>query len=122
MPTTALFTRLAMHRTTDATFDAALADPHQPKLTILFLWGINCPNCEVAKQAMQITPERYAWPDVRWLHANVYEDPAMATRFGVHGIPVFLVFQGRRPAGRITGWPGSDACTRASERQRQQTT
>jgi hypothetical protein len=95
-----------------------LADPTAPGLTILFLWGRDCPNCDIAKRAMLLGQERLVWSNVRWLHCNVYDDPDMATRFGLHGIPVFLVFHGRRPSGRITSWPGLHAFVMAIERQR----
>jgi len=83
----------------------------------MFLWGKDCPNCDIAKRAMLINPARLLWPDVRWLHCNVYDDPAMGLRFGLHGIPVFLVFRGSRPMGRITSWPGAEEFAAAIERQ-----
>ncbi len=87
-------------------------------LDILFLWGRDCVNCEIAKTAMLAASERFRWPDVRWLHANVYADPDIATRFGLHGIPVFFVFRHGRKLGRITEWPGADAFVDAIEKLR----
>ena len=46
-----------------------------------------------------------------------YEDPTMGTRFGLHGIPAFLVFAGARKLGRITPWPGTEAFATAIETQ-----
>lgn len=94
---------------TVATLDAVLAQPDRPPVTVLFLWGRNCPNCDIAKNEIRLSPDRFLWPDVRWLHCNVYEDGEMATRFGLHGIPVFLVFRHARSVGRITSWPGTEA-------------
>ena len=54
---------------------------------------------------------------MRWLHANVYDDPEMGNRFGLHGVPAFFVFRGSRRLGRITGWPGGEAFIRAVEEQ-----
>jgi hypothetical protein len=96
--------------------DAALAE--DARLRVLFLWGRDCPNCDIAKGEMLLAPERFGWPDVEWLHDNVYEDRAMAVRFGLHGIPTFLVFRGARKLGRITPWPGADAFVAAIERVR----
>ena len=59
-----------------------------------------------------------SWPDVDWLHDNVYADPRMGTRFGLHGIPTFLVFRGARKLGRITPWPGTGPFVEAIERLR----
>jgi len=96
--------------------DAALADDE--RLRVLFLWGRDCPNCDIAKGEVLLAPERFRWPDVDWLHDNVYEDRAMAVRFGLHGIPTFMVFRGTRKLGRITPWPGTEAFVAAIERVR----
>lgn len=111
------FARFAMRAAANANLDEILAEPEAPRLTILFLWGLNCPNCEVAKRTLMQQPERFHWQDVRWLHANVYDDMEIATRFGVHGIPTFFVFKGTKKLGRITSWPGADAFVAAIDRQ-----
>ena len=96
--------------------DTLLTD--DARVRVLFLWGRDCPNCDIAKSEMLLAPERFHWPDVDWLHDNVYEDRAMAVRFGLHGIPTFMVFRGARKLGRITPWPGTDAFVAAIERAR----
>ena len=111
------FARFPMRPVTHDSLDAVLAEDVPQALTLLFLWGRDCPNCDIAKAAMLARPERFQWPELRWLHDNVYDDPEMATRFGLHGIPVFFLFRGRRAAGRITGWPGGTAFADASAKQ-----
>lgn len=100
--------------------EARLAEclPDDGKLRILFLWGKDCPNCDIAKGQMLLAQDRFSWPDVEWLHDNVYEDPGMATRFGLHGIPAFFVFRGSRKLGRIGQWPGTAAFVEAIEKLR----
>ncbi|MGN2252625.1 thioredoxin family protein [Frateuria sp. GZRe12] len=110
------FEQFPMRRVLESELDAALSESARD-LTILFLWGRDCPNCDIAKRAMLLAHERFQWPRVRWLHDNVYEDPGMATRFGLHGIPAFFVFAGTRKLGRITSWPGADAFVRAIDTQ-----
>lgn len=110
------FERFPMQRVREPELDAVLAD--DGAIRILFLWGRDCPNCDSAKAQMLLTPERFTWPDVTWLHDNVYEDPTMATRFGLHGIPAFFVFRGRRRLGRISPWPGTAAFVEAIEKVR----
>lgn len=102
------FTRFPMQRVRSDELDARLADG-AAALDILFLWGRDCPNCDIAKRAILAQPQRMTWPGVRWLHDNVYEDAAMATRFGLHGIPTFFVFRRGNRQGRITSWPGVEA-------------
>jgi thioredoxin-like negative regulator of GroEL len=111
------FNRFAMRKVTSAELDAVLAESDAAPLTILVLWGRDCPNCDIAKRALLTRQESYSWPAVRWLHDNVYDDEAMAHRFGLHGIPVFFVFRGARKIGRITSWPGPEAFVEAIDKQ-----
>jgi hypothetical protein len=116
-PQSALFfSSLAMQAVTSANLDAELRD--DGGLRILFLCGHDCPNCDIAKAQMLQAPAQFAWPGVHWLHDNVYDDRAMATRFGLHGIPTFIVFRGAKKLGRISPWPGSDQFIAAIERAR----
>ncbi|MDR6935524.1 MULTISPECIES: thioredoxin family protein [unclassified Luteibacter] len=110
------FQRFPMERVTTGELDAELARDDD-RIVILFLWGRDCPNCDIAKRQILLTPERFAWPEVRWLHDNVYDDPKMATRFGLHGIPAWFVFHRGKKLGRITSWPGADAFVDAVNRQ-----
>ena len=110
------FDAFPMRAVTSSNLDDALSD--DGRLRILFLWGRDCPNCDIAKAQMLESPARFLWPDVAWLHDNVYEDRAMAVRFGLHGIPTFMVFRGARKLGRITPWPGTEAFAAAIERAR----
>ncbi|URL59978.1 thioredoxin family protein [Luteibacter flocculans] len=110
------FQRFPMQRIVDQALDADLAMDDN-RIVILFLWGRDCPNCDIAKRQMLLTPERFAWPEVRWLHDNVYDDPTMATRFGLHGIPAFFLFHRGRKLGRITSWPGTEPFVDAVARQ-----
>jgi hypothetical protein len=111
------FDAFPMRRIASAGLDAALAEPAPERISILFLWGRDCPNCDIAKRAMLTAPARFRWPEVRWFHDNVYDDFDMATRFGLHGIPVFILFHGKRQLGRITSWPGVDEFADAVARQ-----
>lgn len=111
------FARFPMQAVRSEALDAVLGEPGAPPVTVLFLWGLNCPNCDAAKRAILVSPDRFRWPAVRWLHANVYDDPEMANRFGLHGVPAFFVFRGSQRMGRITGWPGAGAFARAVEEQ-----
>ncbi len=110
------FQRFPMRRVSEALLDEVLRETDAP-LSILFLWGRDCPNCDVAKRALLMAQHRFQWPQVRWLHDNVYDDATMATRFGLHGIPAFFVFRGARKMGRITEWPGAEAFVTAVENQ-----
>lgn len=111
-----VFSAVPMRRVTASTLDAALAD--DDLIRILFLWGDDCVNCDIAKSQMLADPAAFQWPDVAWLHDNVYEDRAMATRFALHGVPTFMVFHGARKLGRISPWPGCEPFVAAVEAAR----
>jgi hypothetical protein len=115
-PPSGLFSALSMQAVTSADLDVHLHDDGE--LRILFLWGHDCPNCDIAKAQMLQSPAQFAWPGVHWLHDNVYDDRAMATRFGLHGIPTFIVFRGAKKLGRISPWPGGEQFIAAIERAR----
>jgi hypothetical protein len=110
------FSQFPMRPVRSDTLAGVLAQPGAA-ITVLFLWGRDCPNCDIAKRAMLLGQARLQWPHVRWLHDNVYDDPAMATQFGLHGIPAFFVFAGTRKLGRITSWPGIEAFVAAIDAQ-----
>ena len=110
------FQRFPMRRVTTDGLDAELA-VDDDRIVILFLWGRDCPNCDIAKRQILLTAERFGWPEVRWLHDNVYDDPKMATRFGLHGIPAWFLFHRGKKLGRITSWPGTDAFVEAVRKQ-----
>lgn len=110
------FARFPMQRVRSDTLAGVLAQP-AAAITVLFLWGRDCPHCDLAKRAMLLGQARLQWPQVRWLHDNVSDDPAMATGFGLHGIPAFFVFAGTRKLGRITRWPGLEAFVAAIDAQ-----
>jgi hypothetical protein len=111
-----VFGALPMRRVTAATLDAVLTDDNL--IRILFLWGDDCVNCDIAKAQILQSPGAFRWPDVEWLHDNVYEDRAMATRFALHGVPTFMVFHGARKLGRISPWPGCEPFAAAIEAAR----
>jgi hypothetical protein len=106
-----------MRAVTASSLDAELHD--DGVIRILFLWGEDCSNCEIAKAQMLQSPAAYQWPDVAWLHDNVYDDRAMATRFALHGVPTFMVFRGARKLGRISPWPGGEAFIAAIQAARE---
>jgi thiol-disulfide isomerase/thioredoxin len=109
------FQHFTMQHVHSSALDGVLADG-AAALDVLFLWGRDCPNCDIAKRAMLARPSAMQWPGVRWLHSNVYDDEAMATRFGLHGIPTFFVFRQGRRVGRITSWPGIEAFGQAVQK------
>ncbi len=99
------FDVFGMRAVDEDTIDGAIAEAGDA-LVCLFFWGVDCFNCEIAKKAMLANPAPVHALGLRWLHANVYEHPALGRRFGLHGVPVFMFFQNGKKLGRATGWHG----------------
>lgn len=91
-----------------------------PGSKILFLWGVNCPNCEMAKRVLsEYRAEVDAWEKnfgIKWFHADVYENFDWAHRFGLKGIPHFMVYQDDRKIGKISPFPGWEPFREAIEK------
>ncbi|MGU7782335.1 thioredoxin family protein [Burkholderia sp. PU8-34] len=86
-------------------FDAGLASAGDA-LAVVFFWGVDCFNCEIAKKAMLAQPDAIRALDLKWFHSNVYEHQALGRRFGLHGVPTWFFFHRGRRLGRATGWHG----------------
>lgn len=99
------FSIVGSTRLDEKTFDAAVAGPG---LRIVFMWGHDCPNCEIAKNVMSRNRDEVLRRPVHWFDVNVYDHGDLGTRFGLHGIPVFLFFKDGKMLGRVSGFPGLD--------------
>ncbi len=83
-------------------------------LICVFFWGQDCPNCEIAKKVLLDRKFEVDSLNLKWLHANVYEDFDLATRFGLHGIPVFMFFRDGKKLGKISPFPDLNPSSRRS--------
>jgi thioredoxin 1 len=92
---------------TPEALDARLAG-RSSTLQILYLWGPDCPNCVVFKRCLPSLLERLADVDGDLLELNVYAHPEVATRYGVCGIPHFLLFKDGRRLGKMTAFRGEN--------------
>ncbi|VVD97025.1 thioredoxin family protein [Pandoraea fibrosis] len=99
------FEAFSMQALTTETFDEGLREAGDA-LAVVFFWGIDCFNCEVAKKTMLAQREAIDALGLRWFHANVYADMALAKRFALHGVPTFFFFHEGKKLGRATGWHG----------------
>ncbi|CAI8697389.1 Thioredoxin [Burkholderia sp. IT-111MI5] len=85
------------------TFDAGIEGAGDA-LAVVFFWGVDCFNCEIAKKAMLAQPDAIRALDLKWFHCNVYEHHQLGRRFGLHGVPTWFFFhRGKRSAARRAG-------------------
>ncbi|CAG4902374.1 thioredoxin family protein [Paraburkholderia saeva] len=87
------------------TFDAGLASAGD-ELAVVFFWGFECFNCEIAKKAMLAQPDVIRALGLKWFHSNVYEHRELGRRFTLHGVPTWFFFYRGKRLGRATGWHG----------------
>jgi hypothetical protein len=94
-----------MQELTADTFDAGLESAGE-ELAVVFFWGLDCFNCEIAKKAMLAQPDAIRALGLRWFHSNVYEHRDLGRRFVLHGVPTWFFFYRGKRLGRATGWHG----------------
>lgn len=74
---------------------------------MLYLWGPDCPNCVLFKRQLPAVLELLQGVPFRLYALDVYEHPEVATRFGVHGIPHFLLFKAGKKLGKMSEFRGN---------------
>ncbi|TDN67493.1 thioredoxin family protein [Paraburkholderia sp. BL10I2N1] len=94
-----------MQELSAALFDAGLASAGDD-LAVVFFWGLDCFNCEVAKKAMLAQPDAIRALGLKWFHSNVYEHRELGRRFVLHGVPTWYFFHRGKRLGRATGRHG----------------
>ncbi|AOR67581.1 thiol reductase thioredoxin [Burkholderia stabilis] len=101
----AAFDAFGMQALAPDTFDAGIEGAGDA-LAVVFFWGVDCFNCEIAKKSMLAQPDAIRALDLKWFHCNVYEHAELGRRFGLHGVPTWFFFHRGKRLGRATGWHG----------------
>jgi hypothetical protein len=112
------FAAFDMEEVTADSFDDALASAGDA-LAVVFFWGVDCFNCEIAKKAMLAQPDAIRALGLRWFHSNVYEHRELGRRFMLHGVPTWFFFYRGKRLGRATGWHGLAQFTAAVDAARE---
>jgi thioredoxin-like negative regulator of GroEL len=97
-------------------FDAILARP-SATLLVLYMWGPNCPNCDFFATRLPHVLRALAGADVLFVKVDVYAHPELARRYGVYGIPHFLLFREGRRLGRMSEFRGDAFFTQVIQEQ-----
>ena len=108
-----VFDVFAMRAVGSADFDQAVVEAPGDDLRCVFLWGQDCYNCNLFKQAALLHRQALLDLGLTWFQADVYADEALGRRFSLHGVPTFVLYRAGRRLGRITGWPGLPRFTEA---------
>lgn len=86
-------------------FDAVLSR-RSGALIVLYMWGPHCPNCEFFASRFPGVRQELAGADVVFVKVDVYAHPELARRYGVYGIPCFMLFREGRRIGKMSEFRG----------------
>ncbi|MFT3709225.1 MAG: thioredoxin family protein [Archangium sp.] len=90
---------------TPENFDAMIAEPEV--LHVVYFWGHDCPNCEIfardLPELMTALP-----PKVDVIKVNAYDHVELARRFGLFGIPAFILFKDGKKLGMMRQYYGRE--------------
>ncbi|ATB29186.1 thioredoxin family protein [Melittangium boletus] len=92
---------------TPQTFDALVLEP-QGELVVVDFWGPGCPNCDIYAAAEPALLSELEGARMRVVKVNAYEHEELARRFGLYGIPTFLLFRDGRRIGKMSQYYGRD--------------
>jgi thiol-disulfide isomerase/thioredoxin len=76
------------------------------RLVVLYMWGPDCPNCDFFATRMPGILRSLAGASVVFVKVDVYAYPELARRYGVYGIPHFLLFRDGRRIGKMSEFRG----------------
>ncbi len=100
---------------TPETFDALITGSGE--LVVAYFWGPDCPNCEVFARDLPQLMADVADINVRFVKTNAYEHPELARRFGIAGIPSFVLFKGDKKLGMMRQYYGREYWARVVTEQ-----
>ncbi len=84
----------------------ALLEAGGERLVVLYLWGPDCPNCDVFKRSLpKLLPELAALP-VDFVALDAYQFPEVARRYAVYGVPHFVLFKDGKKLGKMSEFRG----------------
>lgn len=91
---------------TDSTFDAFIRGYSGPVLAEF--WAPWCPHCRAYEATMKKVAEKLAGT-AAVVQVNTSDNPAIAARFDIHGIPVLFLLKQGRIVDQLSGAQSSEA-------------
>lgn len=93
----------------DATFEQEVLQAGGP--VVVDFGAAWCPPCRAMEPIFEELAGRFEG-SVRFAKVNIDDNPGVAQRYGVKGIPTFIVFEGGREAERVVGASGKESFAR----------
>ena len=66
-------------------------------------WGPECPPCQMVAPVIDKLAEEYDG-QVGFVKINVADNPGIASRYGVMGLPTLIIFKDGKPFSNIVGF------------------
>ncbi|QSQ12504.1 thioredoxin family protein [Myxococcus landrumensis] len=95
------------YEATAENFDQLVLEP-QGELVVVDFWGEGCPNCEVYAAAEPMLLSELEGAPMRVVKVNAYQHESLAHRFGLYGIPTFLLFRDGKLLGKMSQYYGKE--------------
>jgi thioredoxin 1 len=84
------------------------------KLVAADFWAPWCPYCVRLKPIFDTVAKHYA-DDIKFVKVNVDQEPDLASRYGIQGIPVIKFFCEGKEVGEIVGYLPQDTLRKEIE-------
>ncbi len=89
-----------VRETSDSDFERDVLQSERPVL--VDFWAEWCAPCKALTPAVEAVAEKYA-SRARVVKMNIDNNPAVAQRYGIRGLPTMILFKGGREEDRIVG-------------------
>jgi thioredoxin len=84
----------------DGSFEKDVLESNQPVL--VDFWAAWCAPCRIMAPTLDLVADKYAGKALV-AKLNVDDNPNIAQRFGIKGIPTFILFKGGKEEERLVG-------------------
>ncbi len=98
---------------TDSNFEQAVLQSDKPVL--VDFWAAWCAPCRMMSPMVEAIAEQYAG-SARVVKLNVDDNPGVAQRYGIKGIPTLILFREGKEEERVVGAVSKDALSRMIEK------
>ncbi|MBA3323340.1 MAG: thioredoxin [Pyrinomonadaceae bacterium] len=102
-----------VNEVSDSSFERDVLQASRPVL--VDFWAEWCAPCRMMSPTVDAVAEQYAG-SVRVVKLNVDDNPGVAQRYGIKGIPTLILFHQGTEAERVVGAVSKDALSRMIEK------